>query len=159
MNPYITEVIALDLSITSLLLVPVSLFCWWLFVPFHYIITFIQKDCNALLHFCKNSQFKHPVECSPSWNAAVIPKHWIPYSVCFTSPSSVPGHIGYLLTSASLAFHWIPSEKLIQLPKWHKTHSAKEWTFFSWFYELNWLTNKSELAQGIGQDTAPTNRS
>lgn len=65
----------------------------------------------------------------------------------------------HLLTFGSSGFQWIPSEKLIQLPKGHKTHPAKEWNFFIWFYKLNSLNNKSEPAQRVGQDTVPTNRS
>lgn len=51
---------------------------------------FIQKDCNVLFYFCKSSQFKHPTECSLLLNVEVIPKAQITYSICSTTPSSVP---------------------------------------------------------------------
>jgi len=125
MNPYNTEVIALDLPIASLLLILAWLICWWWMICFYYMIPFIQKVCSALFHFCKNSQFKHLVECSLLLNAVVIPKHRTPYPLFSSALSSAPSHTGHL-TFASSAFHWIPSKKLVQLLKWHKTHPAKE---------------------------------
>lgn len=105
MNPYITEVIALDLPIISLLLILAWLLWGWLIIPFHYIITFIQKDCNALLYLCKNSQFKHPVECSLFLNAVVYSKApnslfpLLPCSFLCAQPHRTPSHFCQLCLS------------------------------------------------------------